>query len=345
MSCDIIIPVWNQLQLTKGCIEHLVKNTFYPYRLIIIDNGSQQETQQYLKQLSQDTKMQVTLIRNETNLGFVKAINQGLMISSTDYACLLNNDVFVGEGWLTEIVRVAKADSRIGIVNPDNKEMYSESIEDFLKQKSKELKSLRGYFTEVMAAMGFCMLIKREVISKIGLLDETFGLGGYDDMDYSKRSWQSGYKCVAAKGAFVIHRIHSSFAQLGERNKINIGKQTRALFWKKWGEIPRLAFVVSRSLNDKTYFSSVYDLTHNLARDWNIVNLFLRNSSGSFQPKHESIKLTLYPDKLFFLGCLVQVLKPRKNRLRFRKIFIDNSKFSKILRLSGFIHRAEVILI
>ena len=88
MSCDIIIPVWNQLELTKECIEHVVKNTHYPYRFIIIDNGSEEQTAVYLKGLNRNSKPEVTLIRNDSNLGYVKAVNQGLRASRADYVCV-----------------------------------------------------------------------------------------------------------------------------------------------------------------------------------------------------------------------------------------------------------------
>lgn len=345
MSCDIIIPVWNQAQLTKECVEHIVKNTLYPYRLIIVDNGSQKETEEYLNDLSKDKGLCRALIRNETNLGFVKAINQGLRISNADYVCLLNNDVLVSKGWLTEMINVANSDSRIGIVNPDNKEMDSESIDDLLIYKSSNLKLHQGQFMEIMAAMGFCMLIKKEAILKIGFLDEIFGLGGWDDVDYSRRAWQAGYKCIAAKSAFVVHRVHSSFGLLGKKRKTDIGKKTRSLFWKKWGQIPRLAFIVSESFRDESLFSKVYNSTHNLARNWNIVYLFLKESTLSFQPKHESITLIKYPDRFFMLRCLERILRPKKKRLRFKKIFVDNQGLARLLRIVGFIHGAEVELI
>ncbi|RLE45795.1 MAG: glycosyl transferase family 1, partial [Candidatus Methanomethylicota archaeon] len=212
MSCDIIIPVWNQLELTKDCIEHIVRNTHYPYRLVIIDNGSQQETREYLEELSRSNNPPVTLIRNQTNLGFVKAVNQGLKASNADYVCLLNNDVLVSKGWLDEMIGVANRQAGIGIVNPDSSEEADTDLADnLLGYRAQSRKPYQGDYIEIMGAMGFCMLIKREVIDRIGILDEIFGIGGYDDMDYSRRAWQAGYKCVKARGAYVIHCVHSSF--------------------------------------------------------------------------------------------------------------------------------------
>ena len=74
MKCDIIIPIWNQVESTKECIEYLINNTSFPYSLILVDNGSDRKTKEYLETL----RDRATLIRNEKNEGFVKAINQGL---------------------------------------------------------------------------------------------------------------------------------------------------------------------------------------------------------------------------------------------------------------------------
>ncbi len=345
MGCDIIIPVWNQLELTRDCIEYLVRNTRYPYRLVIIDNGSEKQTEEYLKELSRDNKLKVSLIRNETNLGFVKAVNQGLEISGADYVCLLNNDVLVSEGWLSEMVDVAESDTKIGIVNPDNKEVNSGSMNELLRYKSESLKKCPRRFTEVMAAMGFCMLIKRELILKIGLLDEIFGLGGWDDMDYSRRAWQAGYKCIAAKRSFVVHRVHSSFNSLGKVRKRQVARQTRALFWRKWGQIPRIAFIINKSLDNESLFNKVYNNAHNLARNWNMVSFFLRESAISFEPRHESITLVKYPDRLFLLRCLRQIVQPKKKRLMFKTVFVDDAGLLRLLRTLYFIHRARVVLI
>ena len=91
MKCDIIMPVWDQLEFTKECITSINNNTKYPIRLIIIDNASKRNTKEYLSSLAGEVNFEIKLIRNEENLGFVKAVNQGLKESSAPYICILNN--------------------------------------------------------------------------------------------------------------------------------------------------------------------------------------------------------------------------------------------------------------
>ena len=75
MKCDIIIPVWNQLEVTKDCVDSIIRNTKYPFRLVIIDNASDKKTTDYLDSLKADKRLGLLLIRNEKNFGFVKAVN------------------------------------------------------------------------------------------------------------------------------------------------------------------------------------------------------------------------------------------------------------------------------
>src|SRR3989338_1707235 len=109
MMCDIVIPVWNQPTFTKECIESIVKNTDVDYRLIIIDNASGEETKSYLESLKEQRGLKLLLIRNENNLGFLKAANQGMRLSDAQYICLINNDTLVTDGWLSEMIEVAQS--------------------------------------------------------------------------------------------------------------------------------------------------------------------------------------------------------------------------------------------
>ena len=110
-KCDIVIPVWNERELTRICIESIASNTDISRRVILVDNASDQETASYLKELSERNKGAVILIRNEENIGFPKAVNQGIAISNAPYLCILNNDTEVYKGWLEEMIKIAESNS------------------------------------------------------------------------------------------------------------------------------------------------------------------------------------------------------------------------------------------
>lgn len=319
MNCDIIIPVWNQTQLTRECIDSIIQHTSFPYKLIIIDNGSQRQTKEYLEELSRDNKQQVTLIRNEVNLGYVKAVNQGLKASDGDYVCLLNNDAKVKERWLEELIMVAQSNPRIGIVNPGG------------NPSSYKKKGLIGKYTEIGFATGFCMLIKRGVIDKVGFLDEAYEIGFWEDTDYCQRAKRAGYICVAAKAAYVYHHSHRSF-NFFKKNKVNeLFEKNKNVFYSKWGEILRIACVVFKNDISDRGINEILKLVG----DGHMVYLFLRRSAKlKTDIEHGNIREFKYPD-LFFNFCVsMKILhRQKKNKKKFGKILTDNLKFASKVRL------------
>ena len=165
MICDIVIAVWNNLKLTRDCIDSIIRNTDVDYRLIIIDNASNDETKDYLEKLKGKEGVRVLLIRNENNLGFTKAVNQGMRISEAAYICLINNDTIVTRGWLSEMIRVAQSSPSIGLVSPSSNTLgqgpgKGESVEAYAERLKKEAIA----FTELGSAHGFCMMIKKRRI-------------------------------------------------------------------------------------------------------------------------------------------------------------------------------------
>ncbi|MCK4818221.1 glycosyltransferase family 2 protein, partial [bacterium] len=205
-KCDIVIPVWNELVMTKECLESIYKNTRTDYRLIIIDNGSDEETKEYFRAISHKSKFKVTLIRNKKNIGALKALNQGMNLSDAEFVCLLNNDTQVTDGWLTEMIKVAESSEDIGIVNANSNTFGCRpKRRQPLEILARELKSYSGEYSELAWASGFCMLIKRKLIQEVGLFDEIYGMGTFEDADFCKRAQDLGYLSVCAKAAYVYH--------------------------------------------------------------------------------------------------------------------------------------------
>jgi len=78
MKCDIILPVCDQYDFTKKCIESIVEHTDTPFRLIIINNGSNPDTRKLLNELDNNSEVETTIIHNDHNIGWVKALNKGM---------------------------------------------------------------------------------------------------------------------------------------------------------------------------------------------------------------------------------------------------------------------------
>ena len=335
MLCDIIIPVWNQPAFTKTCVDSVLKNTGdVGSRMVIIDNASSEDTRLYLEGVRDESPSRVLLIRNEDNLGFVKAVNQGIGASDSPYVCVLNNDVLVMDGWLAEMIKVAGIAHDIGVVNPSSNTLGQRPAKgEPVELYAEKMKSLSGRLVELGAAIGFCMLIKREVIQKIGPFDEVYGMGNFEDTDFSRKAIREGYRVVRACGAYVYHRENTSFDKIKTFDEDFM--RNRAIFEFRWGRPRRVAYVLDSY--DDNAMKKIEQDSLKLARGGNWV--FFYTKDGAALPEHSNIIRRRLPEKYFYLTAVFNILKKKK---KFDEIFAGNEAFCEILRRLSFIHKAKV---
>lgn len=328
------MPVWNQYTFTKDCIDSILKNTPISYRLIIIDNASDNATRQYLEELKQIGNPPVLMERNEKNLGFVKAVNKGIAISDAPYICILNNDTLVTKDWLEIMIDIMDAQGDIGIVNPSSNTLGQRPLEgEPLELYAKELKSQSAEFVELGAAVGFCMLVKRMVIEKIGLFDEIYGMGNFEDTDFSRRTIKEGYKCVRACGAYVYHRENLSFNKLNTFDRDF--KRNREIFEFRWGKPKRVAYILDSY--DSNSLKRLNSEAIKLARNGNWVWYVSKDSINI--PSHSNIRFVQLGEKFFFMKAIFTILKKKK---KFDEIFAGSEKLVGVLNNISFFHNAKV---
>ena len=334
MDCDIVIPVWNQLSFTRDCVDSIKKNTGSGYRLVIIDNASDAETKSYLETLAEKEGDRVKLIRNEANVGFIKAVNEGLRASSSSFVCVLNNDTIVTKGWLKEMIAVASGSKDIGIVNPSSNNLGQRpAVGEPVELYAEKLHQQKGVVVELGAAIGFCMLIKRELIEKIGLFDEIYGMGNFEDTDFSRRAVKEGYRCVRACGAYVYHREHASFAKTASFD--DDFKRNREIFEFRWGKPKRVAYVLDTY--DTNGLMKLNADSIRLARNGNWVWYFLKERLDV--PAHSNIITVEPPQQHYYLATAFRILKKKK---RFDEIFVGDETFGNVLEKLSFIHKAKI---
>jgi len=226
---SIIIPVCNNENLTQKCLE-TIKECSDDYEVIIVDNGS-------VPPYSGSERV----IRNESNLGFPIAVNQGLKEATGDILVILNNDTLVTPGWLDNLAEHLKTFDLVGPcsnyvsglqqVATNGYKNKSELYEFAKEQRDKNLGSIISWYRLVF----FCVAFKREVLNKIGFLDEQFSPGNFEDDDYCLRAIEAGFKLGIAFDVFIHHigsvthkSLNLDFKKLLETNQ--------AKFKNKWSD-------------------------------------------------------------------------------------------------------------
>lgn len=215
---SIVIPAFNQAEITRQCVASIVANTVHPYQVILVDNGSDPPLA-----LSFSGQEKVRVVRSETNLGFAAGVNLGLAQAAGDVV-LLNNDTLVPEGWLLRLHAVLHDAPDIGAVGPMSNQVSGSQLipgltfssQDEINRFARQRREAFGdAIRNVARLVGFCMLIRGEVVRKVGVFDEQFATGNFEDDDYCVRILRAGYRLCVDEGSFVFHYGSQTFQAMG----------------------------------------------------------------------------------------------------------------------------------
>lgn len=230
---DVVVCVHNALEDVRRCLDSVFAHTTDPFRLILVDDGSDAPTATYLKEIAGDPRC--LLLRNESAVGYTLAANMGMRASTGAYVVLLNSDTIVADEWLTRLLRCAESDAAIGMVGPLSNTASWQSIPKVEDQGDWARNPLppgwgvpqmgeaiagcgAPVFPRLPFLNGFCLLIKRAVLDAIGLFDEeTFARGYGEENDYCLRLYESGWSLAVADDVYVYHAQSRSYSD--ERRK------------------------------------------------------------------------------------------------------------------------------
>ena len=326
MSCDIIIPIWNQPEVTKACIDSIERNTFFPHKLVIIDNASGDETAGYLLGLKRSLGPKVKLIKNKKNIGFIKAVNDGIALSSAEFVCVLNNDTIVTEGWLKEMVKLFDIDPKIGIVNPSSNSLGQKAPDGTsLDEYARDGKKASGSFVELGSAFGFCMLMKRKLFGRIGRFDEVYGVGNFDDTDLSMRAKREGYKTVRAIASYVYHKEQSSFNNM--RTFERDFRKNKKIFESRWGKTKRVIVILEEINTDSR--EALRDILKEHAKEKSWVYVISPHfQTKEFFEKFSNLTFYHYRHPFFYTMAFFKIAFKKK---RPHIIYGDNDLFLNLL--------------
>jgi GT2 family glycosyltransferase len=239
---SIIVVTYNNLALTRLCLESIVRNTDYPnYEVIVVDNNSSDQTPEYLRHIAaQHSHIQIVL--NSENRGFAAANNQGIARSNGDRFVLLNNDTVVPPGWLSRLLRRLD-DPAIGMVGPVTNFTGNEARVDVDYQTMGEMEAFAeelmwandGRIADIHMLAMLCVAFRRDTYERIGPLDEQFGIGMFEDDDYSLRMKKVNLRVVCAADVFVHHFGQAAFKELiADGSYDPLFTENRRRFESKW---------------------------------------------------------------------------------------------------------------
>ncbi len=114
---SIVVLSYNSKKYLEECLNSIIQYTQPPYEIVVVDNDSDEETVEYLKEFKKKVK-NTQVIFNTNNLGFPSGINQGILHARGENIVVANNDIVVTEKWLERMIAASESDSKIGIVGP-----------------------------------------------------------------------------------------------------------------------------------------------------------------------------------------------------------------------------------
>ena len=239
MKVSIIIP-YNSIQYTVPCISSIIKSTSNENcEIISVCDHSLEQAGKFIKA---DNYKDISVGRKT---GFSASVNAGIKASEGDYIVFINNDTIAASFWLSNMLKCCMESSRAGIVGPLSNNVLKEQylkldrgmsniykIEKFMTEFNRPNPAL---WFETKYLSGFCMMLPRDIINNIGLLDENFLYGGYEDIDYCIRAKKHGFRLICAGDTFIYHYGQRSMGKL--KNVYDVYKQNKMYFDKKWGKI------------------------------------------------------------------------------------------------------------
>ena len=227
---DIIIPCFNQPEMTAACLGSIQKSLGETsagfVRTILIDNGSSEASVDVYR-AGLDPLHHVYL-RMPENLGFVKATNAGIAVSTAPFVLFLNNDTELPRGWVDAFSEVLAKEPEVGIVGPLSSSKH---------QWQGQVKAFKGWriLGKHNMLSFFCALLRRSVIEKCGYLSEEYRAGLGDDDDYCAAAHKAEFRLALRGDITVVHHHRTTFRDVyGEGGWVAMQEQNIDHFYEKW---------------------------------------------------------------------------------------------------------------
>ena len=234
---SVIIVTYNSAAFIRGCLEALEGQAFHDFEVIVVDNGSTDDTLELVSSYSEVNR----IIEERSNLGFAGGNNLGATYARGEYIALLNPDTIAEPHWLSSLVDAMDAHPEVGICASKLLVYGSEVIDSagdgclaigrgFKRGEGKDT----GMYSRdeyIFGACGGAMMIRRAVIDEIGFFDLDFFLI-YEDTDFCFRAQLAGWKCFYVSDAVVWHKVRSSIGEMSDMAVYYSARNALYVWWK-----------------------------------------------------------------------------------------------------------------
>ena len=236
MACDVVIPIHNQPHWVARCVDQLLANTPANSlgRVLLVDDASCDGVRAQLERIvaAHDT---LRLVRQDRRAGFPGTVNRGLSETSAPFVLLLNSDCLLTRDAVPKLMAQFRKDERVGLVSPFSNHSDPLTVPLTRGWGHQAMNSLleerfAGQSMEACTVVGNALMISRECLEKTGELDESYGMGYYEETDYQFRAMDAGFTAVAALDTYVFHYGGASFGSETQGLK----SANRRNFFRAW---------------------------------------------------------------------------------------------------------------
>ncbi len=250
--CTVVVPVFNALEATQRCMGALGRHTPRDHRIVLVDDASTDARIAGVLRDFAQLRGNAAVIVNPRNVGFAGSANRGLEQARGDVV-VLNSDTEVTAGWIEGLVRCRQSDRQIGITCPlsNNATLLTvEGVAELYRRADGSFdvdalgkcvrRASRREYVRLPTAVGFCMLLTRELLDAVGAFDPALGRGSGEENDLSMRALASGFGIACADDVYVHHAGAASFGAVAGLQAERAANQ--ALLSRRWpGYAPAVA--------------------------------------------------------------------------------------------------------
>jgi len=236
-TVSVVVPLYGGEEDLRLCLESLRACGDLLHETIVVDDVSPDGAAGVAENFEN-----VTLLRNERNLGFAGTCNRGYEASTGEVVLFLNSDTVVPRAGLVRLVESLLASGSVAAVGPyTNNAGYHQPIDptytslETMPLFAQDFAHREAEDVEVDMLVGFCLAVRRSVLQEVGLFDEGFGRGLFEDNDLCYRIRRAGYRLRVAARAFVHHKGSQSLGRMEEPPNLLL-ERNMGVYHAKWRE-------------------------------------------------------------------------------------------------------------